>query len=1104
MKRLLITLALLLALAGGAVAALPLLISSDWIRDRIVAELERSTGLTLSLDGPVSLGLWPSLALEADDVGLAWGEAPDFALVREVRVGLAVGPLLQGRIALTGLDLIGPEINLLVDADGRRNWVAAPAGADPSAAAGAEGPVPGAETSAASGGAIAVSIAAVRLTEGRLTYADERSDAFEVAEAIAIDTALSDLAAPVRATGGFTLRGAPVTLDLTLNTPAALRDGRPVGLAGHLETAFAKVAVDGNLDPAAARFEGRASLESGDVPALARLFGAGEAPVRQVSLDGALTADARRVEATGLRILADDVAGSGEIALDLSGERPRVDARLALEAVDLDRLGRSAPPAGTADRDTAAAAPASAEPKPFAFPAIDGGIDLSIAEISGSALAVTGPLRKARVVAVLDKGILTTVVGPLKLLRGTADFRATLKPDARGLRLDGTLKAKGFDVNALAALAGARPPLGGDVSADLAFAAVGRSAADFRQTLGAAGTLGMTQGNLDGLGLGKVFGDPLADRLAGMEIKLAIASLDEPVRITGSALFRRQPLVLDVTVDPRRALSGSAFPLKGTINSKRMAFSFEGILDPKTRAITGGVGIDAASLDAAMAVIGRPVDGLPPGKVAIFGHLDASPQRIVFGKADFTLADTHLAGDVEVDLTPARPKLVARLKGETVDLGALIGGASGAGAPTDRSAAAGPSGPSGWSDATFDLSGLRTFDADVGIGAGRVVFAGTETGAARVALVNEAGLMTVTLPEFAVYGGKGSADIAVDARKTTTIAAKLQLADADALPLLAGATGFRRIEGRLDAAIDVTTAGSSMRGFVENLGGTARLEARDGALRGIDLDRLLRAAAVAIVSGVGEDAKAKTTFHTLSATFRIDRGQVVNDDLALQGPLVRASGQGRIDLPGRTLGYRVVPVLVAPGRDDLTFDVPLVVEGPWQALRIYPDIQGILQDPVAAYERLRKLGGAFGQLGGEAGNADLGAVVEEIAPQLGLPAAAADPLGALLNDALGRKPKPEKPQAGDAAPLQPEKEKEKEKKEKKAAKPKPENAGEAADQPPTSEPAQEKKKKPKQTAETAPRDETPEEKPKKPKKPAPDPVDPVEQLIRKGLGELLN
>jgi hypothetical protein len=37
--------------------------------------------------------------------------------------------------------------------------------------------------------------------------------------------------------------------------------------------------------------------------------------------------------------------------------------------------------------------------------------------------------------------------------------------------------------------------------------------------------------------------------------------------------------------------------------------------------------------------------------------------------------------------------------------------------------------------------------------------------------------------------------------------------------------------------------------------------------------------------------------------------------------------------------------------------VPIVIEGPWNDPRIYPDIKGILENPEAAYKQLQQTGG---------------------------------------------------------------------------------------------------------------------------------------------------
>ena len=44
--------------------------------------------------------------------------------------------------------------------------------------------------------------------------------------------------------------------------------------------------------------------------------------------------------------------------------------------------------------------------------------------------------------------------------------------------------------------------------------------------------------------------------------------------------------------------------------------------------------------------------------------------------------------------------------------------------------------------------------------------------------------------------------------------------------------------------------------------------------------------------------------------------------------------------------------------------IPVMIEGPWAQPRIYPDMQGILDNPDAAYARLKEMGkGLFGANG---------------------------------------------------------------------------------------------------------------------------------------------
>ena len=79
------------------------------------------------------------------------------------------------------------------------------------------------------------------------------------------------------------------------------------------------------------------------------------------------------------------------------------------------------------------------------------------------------------------------------------------------------------------------------------------------------------------------------------------------------------------------------------------------------------------------------------------------------------------------------------------------------------------------------------------------------------------------------------------------------------------------------------------------------------------------------------------------------------------------TGAGTIDLGTKMLAFRVEPKLVmtteGQGRaaDPVGLGIPVMIDGPWAEPRIYPDMAGILDNPDAAYAKLKEMGkGLFG------------------------------------------------------------------------------------------------------------------------------------------------
>ncbi|ADZ68854.1 AsmA-like C-terminal region-containing protein [Polymorphum gilvum] len=302
-----------------------------------------------------------------------------------------------------------------------------------------------------------------------------------------------------------------------------------------------------------------------------------------------------------------------------------------------------------------------------------------------------------------------------------------------------------------------------------------------------------------------------------------------------------------------------------------------------------------------------------------------------------------------------------------------LGGGSGpaAGGAGGGGPARGGVGGAGWSTDPIDLSGLKTINADLSLTARTARWDRIQVGDSALAVTLAGGVLKADLSRMALYGGSGSGSVEIDAAGAVpAVKAGFRLSGLDAHPFLTDAADFKWLEGVAAADLDLTTAGASQAQMIGALDGTARLDFADGAIRGINIPKMVRGLSIETLLGWHSVEVEKTDFSSLGASFRIRNGIAETTDLALAGPLVRMSGRGTTDMPARTLDWRVEPEVVptlegqapAPRKKGETRDlaglgVPIVIRGSWANPAIYPDIEGILDNPEAAYRKLEAIGG---------------------------------------------------------------------------------------------------------------------------------------------------
>ena len=268
-----------------------------------------------------------------------------------------------------------------------------------------------------------------------------------------------------------------------------------------------------------------------------------------------------------------------------------------------------------------------------------------------------------------------------------------------------------------------------------------------------------------------------------------------------------------------------------------------------------------------------------------------------------------------------------------------------------------------WSEDTIHLIGLNYVDAEIRLSAAELNIGGAHLAPAAIYSTLASGVLKCSFSNLGVYDGQANGEIGIDASADMPgYSFRSDLVGVRALPLLQGAAGFDKLDGKLQAKITVRSTGQSQHAIMSNISGTVFANFQDGAIQGLNVAQMIRTLTSTPLSGWQESRGQATDLSQLSASFRVEKGQATTTDLNLVGPLVRMTGTGTIDLPNKTLAFRVEPKIVmttqGQGRaaDPVGLAVPVMIEGPWTEPRISLDMAGMPDNPDQAYAKLKEIG----------------------------------------------------------------------------------------------------------------------------------------------------
>ena len=172
-------------------------------------------------------------------------------------------------------------------------------------------------------------------------------------------------------------------------------------------------------------------------------------------------------------------------------------------------------------------------------------------------------------------------------------------------------------------------------------------------------------------------------------------------------------------------------------------------------------------------------------------------------------------------------------------------------------------------------------------------------------------------------------------------------------PLLTALTGFERLTGTAGINASGDMALSAGDAPLATLNADGDFSIRDGALKGVNIARLIRAA-LARVQGETpppEDESPSTDFTSLTGSVTVRDGVARTDDIAMDSPVLRIRGDGQTDLVEQTLALSLNVDVVGslqgqggqPPEELRGVSIPLRIEGDWADPKIRLDIARVIQ-----------------------------------------------------------------------------------------------------------------------------------------------------------------
>ncbi|MCG9535806.1 outer membrane assembly protein AsmA [Providencia huaxiensis] len=399
-----------------------------------------------------------------------------------------------------------------------------------------------------------------------------------------------------------------------------------------------------------------------------------------------------------------------------------------------------------------------------------------------------------------------------------------------------------------------------------------------------------------------------------------------------------------------------AVKFSGNLNKNQQEFVFNLRADVNLSDINQKISGALTQFDYKLSGVDLPESGIEGQITGDFLYTKGKVESASLSKLAITANESALSGDASIQLTDT-PQIVIKLAADKLDLDNLLGTASAninSEIETNNNRVGVKPVISGSNPQQYDLSGLRTFTANISLGINHLIYRGMIVNDVIFEAQNQTPRLTVSKLQGKAFGGDFSLPVTFNYSSTPAyVSAKPDLKNIDLTPLLNAFNMPQKLSGVISLNAALSGVGYDDYAVKNQWQGPVNFELRNAKLQGLNIPLLIQQSVSRVTNKINAPVNSGnfTEVDSFTVTGKLNKGNLNISSMNAVSPLVNISGQGRMNIPNETIDVNLgVNISNGWGGDSRlvqqlqAMTIPLRIYGSWHNLKYQLDVEKLLRN----------------------------------------------------------------------------------------------------------------------------------------------------------------